>query len=185
MQDCLTAAICYNCRSHERWNTSHNLGDARDEGAFRGRCASPRVVRFSTPQALGRADASECRRRRTGDTRGRRPDLSGLTLDGANPSRRSVVTARTCGGAGMAAATYVSVLTRSHLRSFAPLPKAEWLTLQKIVTELSKLGRNINQIARAANRGEPGVSPRSPSLNPPCARAPNRHNNPLTPARGF
>ena len=55
---------------------------------------------------------------------------------------------------GMAAATYVSVLTRSHLRSLAPLPKAEWLTLEKIVTELSKLGRNINQIARVANRGE-------------------------------
>ena len=54
---------------------------------------------------------------------------------------------------GMATATYVSVLTRSHLRSLAPLPKAEWLTLEKIVTELSKLGRNINQIARAANRG--------------------------------
>ena len=44
---------------------------------------------------------------------------------------------------GMAAATYVSVLTRSHLRSLAPLPKAEWLMLEKIVTELSKLGRNI------------------------------------------
>jgi hypothetical protein len=55
---------------------------------------------------------------------------------------------------GMAAATYVSLLTRSHLRSLAPLPKAEWLTLEKIVTELSKLGRNINQIARVANRGE-------------------------------
>jgi predicted DNA binding CopG/RHH family protein len=55
---------------------------------------------------------------------------------------------------GMATATYVSVLTRSHLRSLAPLPKAEWLTLEKTVTELSKLGRNINQIARAANRGE-------------------------------
>jgi Bacterial mobilisation protein (MobC) len=55
---------------------------------------------------------------------------------------------------GMAAASYLSVLTRSHLRSLAPLPKAERLTLEKIVTELSKLGRNINQITRAANRGE-------------------------------
>jgi Bacterial mobilisation protein (MobC) len=55
---------------------------------------------------------------------------------------------------GMAAATYLSVLTRSHLRSLAPLPKAEWLMLEKIVTELGKLGRNINQITRAANRGE-------------------------------
>jgi len=62
---------------------------------------------------------------------------------------------------GMAAATYVSVLTRSHLRSLAPLPKAEWLTLEKIVTELSKLGRNINQIARAANRGERVSDPES------------------------
>jgi predicted DNA binding CopG/RHH family protein len=55
---------------------------------------------------------------------------------------------------GMAAASYVSVLTRSHLRSLAPLPKAEWLMLEKSVTELGKLGRNINQITRAANRGE-------------------------------
>jgi hypothetical protein len=62
---------------------------------------------------------------------------------------------------GMAAATYVSVLTRSHLRSLAPLPKAEWLTLEKIVTELSKLGRNINQIARAANRGVQVSDPES------------------------
>jgi Bacterial mobilisation protein (MobC) len=55
---------------------------------------------------------------------------------------------------GMAAATYVSVLTRAHLRGLAPLPKAEFLALEKSVSELSRLGRNINQIARAANRGE-------------------------------
>jgi hypothetical protein len=60
---------------------------------------------------------------------------------------------------GMAAATYVSVLTRAHLRGLAPLPKAEWLTLEKIVSELSRLGRNINQIARAANRGERVTGP--------------------------
>jgi hypothetical protein len=62
---------------------------------------------------------------------------------------------------GMAAATYVSVLTRSHLRSLVPLPEAEWLILEKIVTELSKLGRNINQITRAANRGERVSDPES------------------------
>ena len=60
---------------------------------------------------------------------------------------------------GMAAATYVSVLTRAHLRGLAPLPKAEWLTLEKIVTELSRLGRNFNQLARAANRGERVTAP--------------------------
>ena len=55
---------------------------------------------------------------------------------------------------GMAAATYVSVLIRAHLRCLAPLPKDEWQILEKIVTELGKLGRNINQITRAANRSE-------------------------------
>ena len=62
-------------------------------------------------------------------------------------------------GRGMVAATYVSVLTRAHLRGLAPLPKAEWLTLEKIVNELSRLGRNMNQIARAANRGERVTAP--------------------------
>jgi hypothetical protein len=62
---------------------------------------------------------------------------------------------------GMATATYVSVLTRSHLRSLAPLPKAEWLILERILTELGKLGRNINRIARAANRGERVSDPES------------------------
>jgi hypothetical protein len=60
---------------------------------------------------------------------------------------------------GMAAATYVSVLTRAHLRGLAPLPKAEWLTLEKMVTELNRLGRNLNQLARAANGGERVTAP--------------------------
>jgi hypothetical protein len=60
---------------------------------------------------------------------------------------------------GMPAATYVSVLTRAHLRGLAPLPKAEFLALEKSVSELSRLGRNINQIARAANRGERVTAP--------------------------
>ncbi len=60
---------------------------------------------------------------------------------------------------GMAAATYVSVLTRAHLRGLAPLPKAEWLALEKSVSELSRLGRNINQIARAANQGKQVTAP--------------------------
>ena len=60
---------------------------------------------------------------------------------------------------GMAAATYVSVLTRAHLRSLAPLPKAEWQALEKSVSELSRVGRNLNQIARAANRGERVTAP--------------------------
>ena len=54
----------------------------------------------------------------------------------------------------MAAATYVSVYMRAHLRSLAPLPKVELLALKRTVAELGAIGRNLNQIARAANQGE-------------------------------
>jgi hypothetical protein len=53
----------------------------------------------------------------------------------------------------MASATYVSVLVRSHLRSLAPLPKNELLALKRAVSEMGAVGRNLNQIARAANQG--------------------------------
>ncbi|HEX5461032.1 MAG TPA: MobC family plasmid mobilization relaxosome protein [Steroidobacteraceae bacterium] len=53
----------------------------------------------------------------------------------------------------MAAATYVSVLVRSHLRGLLPLPKEELLALKRSVAELSAIGRNLNQIARVANQG--------------------------------
>ena len=55
---------------------------------------------------------------------------------------------------GMAPATYVSVLIRAHLRKLAPLPKEELLALKRSVSELGGIGRNLNQIARAANQGE-------------------------------
>jgi hypothetical protein len=54
----------------------------------------------------------------------------------------------------MAPATYISVLTRAHLRSLAPLPKEELLALKRTVAELGIIGRNLNQIARAANQGQ-------------------------------
>jgi len=60
---------------------------------------------------------------------------------------------------GMPAATYVSVLTRAHLRALAPLPKDELLALRRAVLELGSLGRNLNQIARAANQGERVTGP--------------------------
>ena len=56
---------------------------------------------------------------------------------------------------GMAAATYVSVLVRAHLRSLTPLPKDELMALKHAVSELGAVGRNLNQIARAANEGSP------------------------------
>ena len=54
---------------------------------------------------------------------------------------------------GMRSATYVSVLTRAHLRALAPLPKEEYLALKRSIGELAAIGRNLNQIARAANKG--------------------------------
>jgi hypothetical protein len=60
---------------------------------------------------------------------------------------------------GMPSATYVSVLVRSHLRNLAPLPKEELLALKRSVAELGAIGRNLNQIARAANQG---VKPAGP-----------------------
>jgi len=43
---------------------------------------------------------------------------------------------------GMPAATYVSVLTRAHLRSLAPLPAEELLALKRTLGELGSIGRN-------------------------------------------
>ena len=53
---------------------------------------------------------------------------------------------------GMPSATYVSVLTRAHLRRLAPLPTAELQEFGKCVAQLSAMGRNLNQIARRVNQ---------------------------------
>jgi hypothetical protein len=50
------------------------------------------------------------------------------------------------------AATYVSILVRSHLRALIPLPKEELTELRRSITELRLVGRSLNQIARALNR---------------------------------
>jgi hypothetical protein len=54
---------------------------------------------------------------------------------------------------GMPPATYASVLLRSHMRQLTPLPKEELLTLKRSIALLASIGRNINQIAKAANQG--------------------------------
>jgi Bacterial mobilisation protein (MobC) len=54
---------------------------------------------------------------------------------------------------GMRPATYASVLLRSHLRKLTPLPKDEYLALKHSIAMLASIGRNINQIAKAANAG--------------------------------
>lgn len=57
---------------------------------------------------------------------------------------------------GLRAATYASTFLRAHLRSVAPLPVEEVRTLKRLLSELSAIGRNLNQLARAANQGHVG-----------------------------
>jgi hypothetical protein len=101
-------------------------------------------------------------------------DTAAVQLD-SQPVRDSRVTVRLhpadqlllrerAAARGMPAATYVSVLTRAHLRSLAPLPKEELLALKRTVAELGSIGRNLNQIAHAANRGERLTGPNREEL---------------------
>jgi len=68
------------------------------------------------------------------------------------PDDRALLTERAA-ARDMAAATYVSVLARAHLRALAPLPQAELMALKRAIAELSAIGRNLNQIARVTNQG--------------------------------
>ena len=54
-------------------------------------------------------------------------------------------------GRGMAAATYASIVLRTHLRGVARIPDREFAELKRAVAELGAIGRNLNQIARVAN----------------------------------
>ena len=60
---------------------------------------------------------------------------------------------------GMASATYLSYLARSHLRGAAPLPRAEYTLLKQSIEQLATLGRNLNQIARGMNQGDRPAMP--------------------------
>ena len=66
---------------------------------------------------------------------------------------------------GMASATYVSVLVRSHLRNLAPLPKEELLALRHSIGELKAVGRNLNQMAKALNQDVRAVVPGRHEVN--------------------
>jgi hypothetical protein len=74
------------------------------------------------------------------------------------PDDESLLRARAA-ARGMPPATYLSVLTRVHLRSLAPLPKEELQALKRSISELGSMGRNLNQIARAANQGDRVAGP--------------------------
>ena len=60
---------------------------------------------------------------------------------------------------GMASATYLSYLARSHLRGDTPLPKAEYDLLLQAIVEATRWGRDLNQIARTMHQGGRAMTP--------------------------
>jgi predicted DNA binding CopG/RHH family protein len=66
---------------------------------------------------------------------------------------------------GMPSPTYISLLVRSHLRNLAPIPDAELKALQQAIGQVSAIGRNLNQIARAVNAGERPDGPSKADLH--------------------
>ena len=98
------------------------------------------VLRGSTPDAIGALEPPESV---SGGARFNvrlGPEISRLLRERAK-------------GRGMPSATYIASLVRVHFLDAAPLPKAEYLAVKQAVVELSAIGRNLDQIARAMNQG--------------------------------
>ncbi len=70
-----------------------------------------------------------------------------VQTSGATPLLRARAGCR-----GLASATYVSMLVRTHLRKAPPLPDRELTELRSAVGALGAVGRNLNQIARVAHQ---------------------------------
>ena len=88
-------------------------------------------------------------------------DASVLAVDPIGPRARVYVRLRPgdhallrerAAGRGLALATYVSMLVRSHLRGVSPLPDRELAELRHAAGALGAVGRNLNQIARVAHQ---------------------------------
>src|SRR5207244_12916177 len=73
---------------------------------------------------------------------------------------------------GMAAATYASILLRTHLRGVALLPERELSELKRSVGKLGAIGRNLNQLARAANQSGRVTGPSVQDLQSLLRRCP-------------
>jgi len=70
-----------------------------------------------------------------------------------DPSDRLLLKERAA-ARGVPSATYVAALVRSHLRRVTPLMKEDRHSLDRVVGELTAIGRNLNQVARALNLGQ-------------------------------
>ena len=84
-------------------------------------------------------------------TRETRPDRIAIRL---RPGDAKALTKRTA-GRRMKPSTYVAALVRAHLVEDPPLPSKEFAALERLTSELSAVGRNLNQVTRAINSGLP------------------------------
>jgi hypothetical protein len=64
------------------------------------------------------------------------------------------------GARRMAPATYISVLVRAHLRQLTPLPEEELRALNRVVSDLGAIGRNLNHMARSTHQPAPSAETR-------------------------
>ena len=64
----------------------------------------------------------------------------------------------------MPTSTFVSFLIRAHLRRLTPLPTVELMAFKRSVAEVGAVGRNLNQIAHAFNRGDQPTGPSKDEL---------------------
>lgn len=87
----------------------------------------------------------------TVDERELRPDRVAIRL---RPGDAQAL-ARRAGARRMKPSTYIAALVRAHLVQDPPLPPTELAALERATAELSAVGRNLNQIARAVNAGAP------------------------------
>ena len=104
-------------------------------------------TRSGAKDPWGRAATAACTAAR------RRVDRVGLRAHAAVAARERAK------GRGMPSATYIASLVRAHFLDAAPLPKGEYLAIKQAVGELSAIGRNLNQIARAMNQGGRAAPP--------------------------
>jgi hypothetical protein len=111
-----------------------------------------REIRASDAAGAGEHNPSVAQASRRPGKEARGPDGGKPMLVRLRDEDRLLMDAR-AEARGMRPATYASVLLRSHLRKLTPLPKDEYLALKHSIAMLASIGRNINQIAKAANQG--------------------------------
>jgi hypothetical protein len=118
--------------------------------AHEGITESALLKRLLEVALLGTRGSENAAERAPNETRGERLYVR------VSPTDRRLLGER-AHGRGLRAATYVSLVIRAHLLDAAPLPRAELAALKHSISELSAVGRNLNQFVRALQSGARGT----------------------------